>query len=516
MNRAQRRQQKKRSAKNHVTTPPETTHAAQAQTLFRQALDHHQGGHPDRAIPLYEQALEHNPEHPVARGNLGAALLDQGRAEEALTQLSRAVAIQPDYAIAHANLGNALRELGRPEEAIGHYERAIQLQPDQAAAHANLGGARQDQGRLEEAVAAYERAIAIQPDCAEAHFNLSTCKKYTDIHETEALQTLLATDIDDNDRIFLHFALGKALSDLKNDAEAFHHYQQGNRRKRTTIQFDISDSEKTFKRFQHTFDATFFESRQDHGCPDDTPIFILGMPRSGSTLIEQILASHPRVHGAGELPFIKQILMQRMSSRRLAMVPYTVSRLKAPDSTELGRAYIEKIRKKNASARFITDKMPENFLFIGAIRLLLPRARIIHSVRSPEDTCLSIFRTRFSDQHDYAYDLTELGRYYRLYQGMMRHWKRLFPDVIHDCHYERLTRDPNGEIRKLLAFCGLDFDEKCLKFHQSGRNVSTASNYQVRQPLYTSSIAGWKRFEKQLQPLIKALEDPQPIPSQPG
>jgi hypothetical protein len=196
------------------------------------------------------------------------------------------------------------------------------------------------------------------------------------------------------------------------------------------------------------------------------------------------------------------------------MIPDIVSRLKSNDVDKLGNKYIEKIREIEPKIKFITDKMPGNFLYIGIIKLILPNAKIIHSVRSPEDTCLSIFRTNFTEMHNYAHELSELGQYYRLYSDMMAHWHKTFPGTIYDVHYEKLTVNQEHETRELLEFCGLDWHRECLRFHETERNIQTASNYQVRQPMYTSSINSWKRFEKQLQPLIKALGDLASHPSE--
>ena len=305
----------------------------------------------------------------------------------------------------------------------------------------------------------------------------------------------------------LNFALGKAFDDLGEGEEAFKCYIEGNRLYRKTLSFNIADEKKLFLRFKKMFDRDFFKKREGFGCSDSTPIFILGMPRSGSTLIEQILSSHPDIFGAGELSFTRRIVQTKMSSNLDSMIPYTASRLKIDDVAKMGNEYVTRIRKLAPKAKFITDKMPANFLFIGMIKLMLPNAKIIHSVRSPEDTCLSIFKQNFIGTHDYAYDMTELGQYYRLYSDIMNHWHTQFPGVIYDIKYEHLIANQEDETRKLLKFCNVEWDDNCLNFHKTARDVHTASNVQVRQSIYSSSVAGWRRYEKQLQPLTNALGD---------
>jgi tetratricopeptide (TPR) repeat protein len=400
-----------------------------------------------------------------------------------------------------------LQEQGRLDEAITSYQKAISIKPDIAEAYYNLGTVLKGRGKLNEAVTSFQKAISIKPDFAEAYRSLSTSRKFTDISETLGIKVTLSNAKTDNDKMHLNFALGKAMLDIKHDSDAFQYFLEGNKIERETLQFDIADTEQMFKKFQTKFDKSFFRSRKGFGCKDNTPIFILGMPRSGSTIIEQILSSHPNVYGAGELPHIRQSLMQNLPSDKISMIPHKVAQLMLDDINKIGESYIERVRDIEPNVKFITDKMPENFLYIGIIKLILPNAKIIHSVRSPEDTCFSIFREKFMGVNNYAYDLAEIGQYYRLYTEMMRHWHLVLPGEIYDCNYEKLIANQEEETRKLLDFCGLEWNIKCLNFHKTVRNIKTASNYQARQPMYTSSINGWKRFEKQLQPLIEALGD---------
>ncbi|MBF0358170.1 MAG: tetratricopeptide repeat protein [Magnetococcales bacterium] len=455
----------------------------------------------------YEKTVCLDPENAFAYYNLGNIKKEQGKLNEAVVNYQKAINISSDFPEALNNLGSILKGLGRVDMAVSCYKKALVVNPNSAEAHFNLATAYKSQGDLDSAIAGYQNALASKPGYAEACFALSTIKKITDFSEIENLKKILDNEHSDSGKIALHFALGKALEDMQQDAAAFDHYIAGNLIERDGFKFNIADEKMLFNKFKTQFDAEFFKTKTGFGCIDNSPIFIVGMPRSGSTLIEQILSTHDDVFGAGELIFLMQNLLQKTPSNLLSSIPDLLADFREGDYKDLGEKYIEQIRGIDARCRFITDKMPVNFLLIGIIKLILPNAKIIHSVRSAEDTCLSIFRTRFAATPKYAYDLTELGEYYRLYREIMSHWHSIFPASIYDCHYEKLTENQEDESRKLLEFCGLDWDEKCLDFHKSQRSVLTASDYQVRQPMYRSSVGGWRRYEKQLQPLIKALGD---------
>ncbi|MBF0195921.1 MAG: tetratricopeptide repeat protein [Magnetococcales bacterium] len=461
----------------------------------------------EEAITSCQKAISNKPNYVSAYNNLACIFQLQGRLDEAVDYYQQAISQKPDVALYHFNLANTLQEQGKHDLAVLSYQRSIEIDPKYIKAYNNLGKTLQEQGKAVDAVAIYQKAISIDPGFSELFFNLSLSKKYNQNSEVEELKTVLSQQVDKKDKIHLNFAIGKAMVDIKNDEDAFIYFNEGNRLERETFEYNIADAKKTFNNFKKVFNKELFLKHGESGCKDNTPIFILGMPRSGTTLIEQILASHKEVHGAGELSFVKNGVLETMSSNLVNMIPYTVSRLKEGDIKELGEKYIKNIRNLNHDIKHITDKMPDNFLYIGLIRLMLPNAKIIHSVRSAKDTCLSIYRIKFVGTHKYAYNLKELGEYYRLYYDMMTHWNTLFPDDIYQCNYEELTTNQEEETRKLLAFCGLTWSEGCIDFHKTKRNIVTASNFQVRQQMYTSSINGWQRFESQLQPLISALGD---------
>ena len=329
----------------------------------------------------------------------------------------KALAIKPDYAGAHNNLGNALKELGRLDEAVASYLKALAIKPDYAKAQNNLGVALQDLGRLDEAVASYHKALATKPDFAEAHLNLSGVKKYSEYDEDiRAMEQAYAKPaISDEQRMHLAFGLGKAFEDLHQYEKAFSFFAEGNSIKRGSYSYSIDDHGNFFKKLEEAFDSSLFAKYQGRGCDDETPIFILGMPRSGTTLVEQILASHRQVHGAGELGTLGRIVSSYFDKRNGVEFPESIRQVDGADFERPGVEYIQAIRRHSLDIRFITHKMPRNFIYIGLIKLMLPDAKVIHCRRDPADTCLSIFKTYFTGKHEYSHDLGELGRYYKLY-----------------------------------------------------------------------------------------------------
>ncbi|MBF0358738.1 MAG: tetratricopeptide repeat protein [Magnetococcales bacterium] len=511
------------------------------ENALKKGVSFHNAGRFKEAIECYKEALAIQPDNPITLSNMGTALQSIGMVEEGISSCKKAISIAPDYADPYNNLGYALQEKGRHQEAVNSFQKAVSINPGYSKAYFNLGNSLKqqgkhdeaaecfkkaisidssyaeaycnlasilnEQGKIDEAVRNFEKAIAIKPGFTEAYHNLATTKKFTKKSEIQKIKNLLSNETDTAGKINLNFALGKAMADMKNHSESFKYFHEGNRLKRAGIQFDISHTKQLFSQLKETFNSKFFQSRAGFGCKDSSPIFILGMPRSGSTLIEQILSSHADVYGAGELTFISDTLLKITKADQIDLIPKMVAKLSADDAVRLGDEYIKKVRKIEPATKFITDKMPENFMFIGLIKLILPNAKIIHSLRLPEDTCLSIFRTNFTQKHHYAYELGELGEYYRLYSTMMTHWQKLFPEDIYNIHYEDLIDNQEYESKKLLAYCKLDWDDRCLNFHESVRSVKTASSYQVRQPIYRSSVAGWLRFKKQLQPLTTALGD---------
>ena len=371
-----------------------------------------------------------------------------------------------------------------------------------------VGTAHQELGRRDEALASYHEAIAIRPDYAEAHRHLSHAKTFTEYdNDIKAMEETYATSgVSDEQRMHLAFGLGKAFEDLREYEKAFGYFLSGNALKRATHEFAIENVEKNFGYLKKLFTKRLYSRKQDGGVDEKSPIFVLGMPRSGTSLVEQILASHPRVHGAGELNFLSQIIASRFNFIDGASFTESIVQASADDFSKAGGEYIDRVRKRTQSAEFITDKMPENFIHIGMIKLMLPNAKIIHCRRDPLDTCLSIFKNFFSARgYNYAYDLRHLGQYYNQYRDLMAHWHSQLPGFIYDIQYEDLVADQEAQSRALLAHCGLEWDNVCLEFHKTDRAVQTLSSAQVRRPIYKVSVQSWKRYENELAPLLEVL-----------
>ena len=304
----------------------------------------------------------------------------------------------------------------------------------------------------------------------------------------------------------LAFGLGKLFEDLRQYEKAFGHFLTGNAIKHGTYEFAIEDVEKYFERLKQLFTKDLFGKNKSAGSSDGKPIFVVGMPRTGTTLVEQVLASHPNVFGAGELDDLNRIVTSHFGAIDDVKFIENINQANTGEFSRAGDDYIGMIRERAETADFITDKMPDNFRLIGMIKLLMPNAKIIHCRRDPRDTCLSIFKTLFTIKgHYYAYDLGLLGQYYNLYRDLMTHWHSVLPGFIYDIHYEDVVADQEPQSRALLAYCGLEWDDACLEFHKTNRPVQTASAAQTRRPMYKDFIQSWKRFEKWLAPLLDEL-----------
>ena len=461
----------------------------------------------EEAIIAYRAALNLEPNNAAAHTNLGAALKEQGNYDESIICCQNALKIDPNFKEAHLQLGATFRVQGKLEEAISCIEFALKIDPNYKEAHQQLGAIFRVQGKLEEAISCIEFALKIDPNYTEAHNTLSFLKKFTE-HDNQ-IRTMTALfkqkNIPDHQKAQLGFALGKAFEEIKNYDDSFYYMSEGNRLKRQSFEYTSKKSKDLFQGLIEAYSPSFFSSHQDIGCIDETPIFIIGMPRSGTSLVEQILSSHPQVHGAGELKDLSNLSKERCSNLSSNSLPYGISNFDNDDFSSLGKNYIKALREHSDTAKYITDKMPHNFLYTGVIKVVFPNAKIIHCIRDPMDNCLSIYKNSFGDLHEYAYDLTELGEYYRLYNELMNHMRNVLPGFIYDISYEKLVADQEKQSRDLLAHCKLPWDEACLSFHKTKRAVSTLSAAQVRKAIYTDSVALWKNYEKQLEPLRKVI-----------
>jgi len=465
---------------------------------------------PDDALASYDRALATNPHSAIALNNRGYALTKLGRAKEALSSCEAAIALKPDYFSAHSNRGVALFQLGREEEALASYDKAIALKPDYAPAYDNKGAALLRLGRVEEASAAFEAAIRLAPKIAHYYHHLAISKRFErDDPRLRAMEALAQenSSLDSDERIYAHFALGKALADVEDYEGSFRHFSLGNVLKRMQTAYDEARVLGDLERRRATGARESLNRHYGCGDPSPVPVFVVGMPRSGTTLVEQILASHGGVHGAGEIDDFDLAVADLGGAAGSAVHrPEVISYMSGDDFRRLGTNYLRRIQVAAPSARRIVNKMTENFRFAGLIALALPNARIVHVRRDPVDTCVSCFSTLFVKNLSYACDLAELGRYYRAYETLMNFWRDVLPQgVMIDVQYEDVIADIEGQGRRILDHCGLEWDPRCLDFHRHQRAVRTASLAQVRRPLYASSVGRWRRYEAFLEPLLASL-----------
>jgi tetratricopeptide (TPR) repeat protein len=461
------------------------------------------------AAAAYRQAIDIRPDYAEAHSALGTALRAWGKLDDAIAAYRRAITLKPDFAEAHCNLGRALHDQGKSREAIDALRHGLLLDGSSAEAHNSLGLALRAVGKLSEGRAAVTEAIRLAPSSARYRRHLSEMIRFRngDGHLTEMERLLGEADtLAPGERTDLHFALGKAYDDLGRHAEAAQQWLQGNALRRRDISYDAAAVDEVFERIRNVFSRDWLEARQGVGHLSAIPVFVIGMPRSGTTLVEQILASHPQVFGSGETKYFADAIGE-IEAARGVVYPDVASTLTGSDFADLGNRYLtESLRLARPGALHVTDKMPSNFLFAGLIHLSLPNAPIIHTVRDPVDTCLSCFSKLFTGELNYTYDLAELGRYYSQYQSLMAHWKRVLPaGAILDVCYEELVEDVEGQARCIVAHCGLEWDARCLSFQENDRPVRTASATQVRQPVYKSAVGRWRPYGAFLAPLLQEL-----------
>jgi tetratricopeptide (TPR) repeat protein len=465
-------------------------------------------GREPQAGECFARALKFRPGFPEAQCNLAVAQLRLHQPRAALENARAALQRKPGLVEAARTEAEALDALGRPDEAFAVAEATLRRHPEGGFAHYDLGSIALHYGRLDEAAAYFRAAIARDPRHGEWHRMLAEIVRHqSGDAEIAAMQRLYDDpSIPDAERMHLAFGLGKALADAGAHAESFDYVLAANRLRRRQFSYASAESDATFADIRAAFTPATLAARPATGDPDPLPIFVLGMPRSGTSLVEQIIASHPEVYGGGESSLLNRLVGSLGTGDRSLRLADVLGHLADPDFAALGARYVREQRALAPDARFVVDKMPGNFLLIGMIRLILPNATVIHCRRSPVDTCLSIFRTHFSSGGlRYAYDLAELGHYYRLYADLMEHWHAVLPGFIHDVDYENLVADFDGEAPKLLAACGLDWHEECRNFFAAGRPVHTASSAQVRQPIYQTSIGQAARYGDRLKPLLDAL-----------
>jgi tetratricopeptide (TPR) repeat protein len=497
----------------------------------------------EEAVAEYQRAVDLRPDYAEAHSNLAAALAAVGATEAALRHARLALSQQPRFAPALVNAGDCLQALGQSEHAVQHYAAALEIagnRPDvvirliqallglrrpedavavgekalasgcnEAQVHIALGKALVAMGRFDDARGQFERAIDTAPDQAVAYYNLAQVKSF-DAGDPHFVKMRELADAGAHTpiavRIPLNFALARAFADTRDYARSFACLREGNRMRRQQLKYDERATLGVFERVRQIFSSHLLQSKSGAGAPSRAPIFIVGMPRSGTTLVEQILASHPDVFAAGELPAMPRTvaLVKRHAGEAF---PEGVAGLGAGDLQAMGAAYLqEAARDAPATAARITDKLPGNLLYAGLIALALPAAKIIHVVRDPRDLAVSCFSTLFATGQEYTYDLAELGRYIAASQRLAAHWRQVLPDdMMLEVGYEDLVADTAAAARRLVAHCGLEWRDRCLEFYRTKRAIITASAVQVRQPIYTSSVGRWRDYGPFLAPLLAEL-----------
>jgi len=461
----------------------------------------------------YHLACETDPNHLDSFMLYGDHLNKCHRHDEALECFKRAEHLSPRNLDIFDRFGLAYLGMGNTDAAIEKFNLALKQDQNRLSSLDGIGQVYQELGNIDDAIKIADKIISIDPDLPNGYLLKSRIKKSSkDDGLAEQLQEVLAnTDMGESAKTLIYFALGKVYDDQKNYQQAFKYYAEGNKLRNESFEYDSAIDEDRFDKIIETFSTDFLSQHRNLGAVSDLPVIIAGMPRSGTTLTEQIISSHPSVLGAGEVSFwgrAKTAMPLRMSSAK--PFPECVQDLSPEAAKDIAAMYESTLRKVVGPAshgiKHITDKMPHNFLNLGLIALLFPNVKIIHTRRDPIDTCLSIYFQNFNDAHPYSFDLTNLGRHYKQYERIMQHWHNILPGRIMDINYEDTIADPEYWSRKLISHIGLEWDDACLSPHKLERTVKTASHWQVRQPIYKTSVQRWKNYEAYIQPLIEALK----------
>lgn len=477
--------------------------------LLQEAWHLFSAGRFEASLDAYGTVLAGDSRHEGALLGCGFCRLQLGTPDLAADCFRRLLALKPDFPPALAGFGEAMILLGRPDEALTAYQALGRADPGSALAFHGQGDALSQLGRMAEARRAYEEAVRREPGVAHHHFALAGAGRFVDGDRRLApLQALArnAGGLDEAARCELHFALGKAHDELDQPQVAFRHWQEGNAIRRKATAYNEAEALEMIGAMARTFSLETLTAKAGVGDASPLPVFVVGMPRSGTTLVEQILASHPAVYGAGEMT----LLFRQIGEGWLGHdFPAEFSALPDTALQQFGASYAAQLAALAPTAKRVVDKLPANFLLVGLIRLVLPQARIIHVRRDPADTCLSCYSHLFTAAIDYSYDLGELGRYYRAYERLMAHWRTVLPEgATLEVHYEDVVGDLEAQARRMIAYCGLEWDPACLAFHTNNRAVHTLSALQVRQPLYRTSIGRALAYRAWLGPLVQALEAP--------
>jgi tetratricopeptide (TPR) repeat protein len=466
----------------------------------------------ETALACYQRALALRPVYIEAQMGLARTFQALDNLSAAETEAQRAIRIDANNPKAHALLGGIYAEFIKPELAEKEYNQALALDPECDDALLGLGHLCMELGQMDRSEELFLRALEFKPDNLAARVHISQVKKAG--AEDENFAALLeeekkSADLSENRLMSLHFALGKCYDDIKDYDQAFPHFLAGCKLKRARLSYDPANSARQFAGVMEIFNQAAIDRLRGAGDPSDVPVFVFGMPRSGTTLTEQIIASHPDVYGAGELHDLLLIAEKNTSGNYTPLTfPDNLRTLDQRTLSAWGAEYVAGLRQRAPNVQRITDKMPANYFAIGLIHLMLPNAKIIHVNRNPVDTCLSCYTRLFNRKQEHTYDLAELGQYYVHYARLMDHWRKVLPaGAFLDVQYEDIVADQEVQARRLIAYCELEWNPACLDFHNTKRSVRTASVTQVRQPIYTSSVERWRNYEKFLGPLMDALGD---------
>ncbi|MBU6378982.1 MAG: sulfotransferase [Gammaproteobacteria bacterium] len=497
-------QDAERTIRAHLAEQPDDVEALRVLSMIARHFEYNTD-----AEVLLDKLLERAPGYNSARYDLVLTLVDLHKHQRAREEAERLMAAEPQNPGVKVTHAGILMALGDVAGSIERYQQLLEKMPRDSELHQSLGHAYKTNGESAQAIESYHRAIEVRPDFGEAYWSLANMKTYrfTDFELQRMRQYEAQPYLQTADRYHLCFALGKALEDRGEYAESFEYYARGNALKKEGSIYRAAAQERAVGRQMEICTPEFFAERRGWGCPDAAPIFVLGLPRAGSTLLEQILASHQQVEGTMELANIPRLVGALGSGEKFGDTHYpgVLPDLTAAQCREFGEAYIRDTRVYRSGKPHFIDKMPNNFRNIALIQLILPNARIIDARRDAMDCCFSNFKQLYANGHPFAYDLDDIGRYYRAYVGLMDHWERVLPGRVLCVRHEDVLADLEGSVRRILDYCGLPFDEACVQFHRTERRVHTASAEQVRRPINRDGVDQWRPYEPWLGPLKEAL-----------
>ena len=458
---------------------------------------------------LLKQAVELAPDFALAWADLWIVQFEQEKSEDAIKSAKRLINLEPRRANGHLLLGSAHMSAGHHQDALESYDNALEITPDHVGAWCGKGNVSRTIGDQDGAISAFRKSIKANPLFAEAYWNLANLKtfRFEDSEVDDMLALVGDERIPNEGQVQLNNALGLEFDGRKEYDRAFEFIDRGNKLRREREFYDRVQNEEMIDMSIEAFTQQFLEDNYGHGDPEPAPIFIVGLPRSGSTLLEQILSSHSKVDGTHELRDLAlTIRSNREMSGRGAQYPKSVANIDQDGFKCLGSEYIERTLRHRGGRPFFTDKNPNNHVHVGLLHLILPNAKIINARRHPLDSCLGSYKQLFAEGQSFSYDLVELGEHFLQYQRLMDHWHEVLPGKVLDVHYEEVVADLEGQVRRILEYCELDWEESCLRFHETSRSVKTASSEQVRQPIYSSAVNTWRHYEQHLGALIEVLE----------